>query len=108
MVYGVIFSLSFPHFAWATEAIIELDFQDSQKSQQLHVIPRLSNIGDVSHVELDTKKQQVIVHRINQYNKNQHGNEYSEEDQQGGFPLSLLSLLRSSFRNGMWLIFRGT
>ena len=64
MIYGVIFSLSFPHFAWATEAIIELDFKDSQTPQRLHVIPRLSNVADVSHVEIDTEQQQVAVHRL--------------------------------------------
>ena len=64
IIYGVIFSLSFPHFAWATEAIIELDFKDSDTPQRLHVIPRLSNAGDVSHVEIDTEQQQVAVHRL--------------------------------------------
>ncbi len=64
MIYGVIFSLSFPHFAWATEAVIELDFKDSQTPQRLHVIPRLSNVADVSHVEIDTEQQQVVVHRL--------------------------------------------
>ena len=64
MIYGVIFPLSFPHFAWATEAVIELDFKDSQTPQRLHVIPRLSNVADVSHVEIDTEQQQVVVHRL--------------------------------------------
>jgi len=64
IIYGVIFSLSFPHFAWATEAIIELDFKDSQTPQQLHVIPRLSSVADVSHVEIDTEQQQVAVHKL--------------------------------------------
>ena len=64
IIYGVIFSLSFPHFAWATEAIIELDFKDSQTPQRLHVIPRLSSVADVSHVEIDTEQQQVAVHKL--------------------------------------------
>jgi hypothetical protein len=62
IVYGVIFSLSFPHFAWATEAIIELDFKGSQTPQRLHVIPRLSNVGDVSHLEIDTEQKQAAVY----------------------------------------------
>ena len=62
MIYGVIFSLSFPHFAWATEVIIELDFKDSQTPQRLHVIPRLSNVGDVSHLEIDTEQKQAAVY----------------------------------------------
>ncbi len=65
MVYGVIFSLSFPHFAWATEAIVELDFKDSQTPQRLHTILPSYKIADVSHIEIDADKQQVVVHKLN-------------------------------------------
>jgi hypothetical protein len=58
--------LSFIHqnLAFATQSIIELDFKYSQTPQRLHVIPRLSNVGDVSHVEIDTEKRQVNVYRV--------------------------------------------
>lgn len=51
--------------AFATHQILELDFKDSQTPQRLHVIPRMSNVGDVSHVEIDQKQQQVVVHKLN-------------------------------------------
>jgi len=50
------------NLAFATHSIIELDFKDSQASQRLHVIPRLSNVGDVSHIEIDTEQKQVAVY----------------------------------------------
>ena len=60
----LIFSLVFNNLAFATNAIIELDFKDSQTPQRLHVIPRLSSLGDVSHVEIDLEKRQGAVYRI--------------------------------------------
>ena len=49
------------NLAFATN--IDLDFKDSQTPQRLHVIPRMSNVGDVSHVEIDTGKQKIAVYR---------------------------------------------
>ena len=48
------------NLAFATN--IELDFKDSQTQQRLHVIPRLSNVGDVNHLEIDTEQKQVAVY----------------------------------------------
>ena len=48
------------NLAFATN--IELDFKDSQTPQRLHVIPRLSNVGDVNHLEIDTEQKQVAVY----------------------------------------------
>lgn len=50
------------NLAFATQSIIELDFKDSQTPQRLHVIPRMSNIGDVSHLEIDTEHKQVAIY----------------------------------------------
>jgi hypothetical protein len=50
------------NLAFATQSIIELDFKNSQTPQRLHVIPRLSNVGDVSHLEIDTEQKQAVVY----------------------------------------------
>jgi len=65
LTYCLIGSLLWNNVAFATHQIIELDFKDSQTPQRLHVIPRMSNVGDVSHVEIDQEQQQVVVHKLN-------------------------------------------
>lgn len=60
--YTIVFSLVFNNLAFATQSIIELDFKDSQTPQRLHVIPRMSNVGDVSHLEIDTEQKQAVVY----------------------------------------------
>ena len=52
------------NLAFGTQSIIDLDFKDSQTPQRLHVIPRMSNVGDVSHVEIDIEKCQANVYRV--------------------------------------------
>ena len=60
--YTIVFSLVFNNLAFATQSIIELDFKDSQTPQRLHVIPRMSNVGDVSHLEIDAEQKQAAVY----------------------------------------------
>lgn len=58
----VLLSFIYQNLAFATQSIIELDFKDSETPQRLHVIPRLSNVGDVSHLEIDTEHKQAAVY----------------------------------------------
>ena len=69
IAHCLVFSLVFNNLAFATQSIIELDFKDSETPQRLHVIPRLSNVGDVSHLEIDTERKQVVVHKLNKANE---------------------------------------
>jgi hypothetical protein len=69
IAHSLVFSLVFNNLAFATQSIIELDFKDSETPQRLHVIPRLSNVGDVSHLEIDTERKQVVVHKLNKANE---------------------------------------
>jgi len=62
IAHSLAFSLVFNNLAFATQSIIELDFKDSQTPQRLHVIPRMSNVGDVSHLEIDTEQKQAAVY----------------------------------------------
>ena len=62
LTYCLIGSLLWNNVAFATHQILELDFKDSQTPQRLHVIPRLSNVGDVSHLEIDTEQKQAAVY----------------------------------------------
>jgi len=62
IAHSLVFSLVFNNLAFATQSIIELDFKDSQTPQRLHVIPRMSNVGDVSHIEIDTEQKQAAVY----------------------------------------------
>ena len=61
----IIFSLLFNPIAFATHTFIELDFKDSPTSHRLHVIMPLSNVMDISHLELDLNEQSVTVHKEN-------------------------------------------
>jgi hypothetical protein len=60
----LLFSFLHQNLAFATNGVIELDFKDSQTPQRLHVMPRLSPLAEVSHVEIDTEKRQVSVCKV--------------------------------------------
>jgi len=62
IAHSLVFSLIFNNLAFATHQILELDFKGSQTPQRLHVIPRMSNVGDVSHLEIDTEQRQAVVY----------------------------------------------
>lgn len=65
----LIFSLVFNNLAFATQQILELDVQGSQTPQRLHTILPSYKIADVSHIEIDAEKQQIVVHKLNRADK---------------------------------------